>query len=361
MAPFSKDMRPYGKQKRTNVPSADRSFLSEMNALISGQQSAQPPQQRPDHAQIPNKPLPPALQKQKQHKVYKPGQAPPANGQMSNKQRKKLAYHARVRQMAESQAMREAEQAELRDLERSRAKLEEKSRLYAAMKRGDIEDKDERYAVDFDRKWAERPPGEPDSEQEDDAANVEYVDEFGRTRKGTALEAANAADRDREDRFTARPSAPAQIIVGDTVQHAAFEAPAAMEDLASKRDRSPTPLADEHYESKHEVRSKGTGFFQFSADENERKAQMESLQKQREETERIRAAAAQPESSPFEMIPHENIIHSENDPRVQARNSKLESARAKKQRKRVRKQADDFLEKLGLKLAQQDLPRPLPS
>ena len=39
--------------------------------------------------------------------------------------------------------------------ERSKRKMEEKARLYAAMKRGDVEDTDERYAVDFDRKWAE--------------------------------------------------------------------------------------------------------------------------------------------------------------------------------------------------------------
>src|ERR1700744_5626123 len=38
---------------------------------------------------------------------------------------------------------------------RTKRRLEDKARLYAAMKRGEVEDADERYAVDFDRKWAE--------------------------------------------------------------------------------------------------------------------------------------------------------------------------------------------------------------
>jgi len=42
-------------------------------------------------------------------------------------------------------------------LHRAKRRMEEKARLYAALKRGDIEDVDDKYAVDFDRKWAEQP------------------------------------------------------------------------------------------------------------------------------------------------------------------------------------------------------------
>ena len=83
--------------------------------------------------------------------------------------------------------------------ERSKRKMEEKARLYAAMKRGDVEDADERYAVDFDAKWAEaRAAGKEDEDDEDDYSagedeeQVEYVDELGRTRTGTRLDALRA-------------------------------------------------------------------------------------------------------------------------------------------------------------------------
>ncbi|KAI7171255.1 hypothetical protein KC352_g24961, partial [Hortaea werneckii] len=45
---------------------------------------------------------------------------------------------------------------DLNTWERSKRKMEEKARLYAAMKRGDVEDVDEKYAVDFDKKWTDR-------------------------------------------------------------------------------------------------------------------------------------------------------------------------------------------------------------
>lgn len=192
--------------------------------------------------------------------------------------------------------------------ERSKRKMEEKARLYAAMKRGDVEDENERFAVDFDRKWAERhgsgdedlSEDDDDDEDEDehDREMVEYVDEFGRTRQGTRAEAARAARQARGqadmagDKFTARPSAPSGIIYGDTIQHEAFnpDMPVAMqmEELAKKRDRSLTPPPDVHFDATREVRQKGTGFFQFSEDADERKRQMGELERERKETERVR-------------------------------------------------------------------------
>ncbi|KAK5155710.1 hypothetical protein LTR04_005772, partial [Oleoguttula sp. CCFEE 6159] len=127
---------------------------------------------------------------------------------------------------------------------RSKRKMEEKARLYAAMKRGDVEDADERHMVDFDRKWAEREAAahnsdhdtsdDDDNDDDDDAGTdaaeelVEYLDEFGRTRRGTKAEAAREERRkktlaaDEPDRFTARPAAPSNLIYGDAVQAAAF-------------------------------------------------------------------------------------------------------------------------------------------
>jgi hypothetical protein len=200
---------------------------------------------------------------------------------------------------------------------RAKRRLEDKARLYAAMKRGEVEDADERYAVDFDRKWAEaqeRGEGDGAAEQDDDDDDddggddeeimVEYEDEFGRTRRGTRAEAAREERRRKQasdlaaepDRFSARPRMPEQIIYGDAIQAAAFnpdrDAAERMAELAAKRDRPATPPPDEHFDSRREIRTKGVGFFQFSADGEERKRQMEELERERVETERRRADVA---------------------------------------------------------------------
>ena len=88
------------------------------------------------------------------------------------------------------------------DLHRSKRKMEEKSRLYAAMKRGEYvphsnSSHHDTSLVDFDRKWAEsqtkhdhdaRDSADSDSNtsSENDQEQVTWTDEFGRLRKGTA-------------------------------------------------------------------------------------------------------------------------------------------------------------------------------
>ncbi|KAF2457901.1 hypothetical protein BDY21DRAFT_285370 [Lineolata rhizophorae] len=199
------------------------------------------------------------------------------------------------------------------DFKRSRRKMEEKARLYAAMKRGDVDDEGGRHMVDFDRKWAEKhasrddasnastasdsDDGDDDDDEEEDV--VEYTDEFGRTRRGTRAQAAREERRKRmqtaaaeDDRFSARPAAPTSVIYGDTVQSEAWNPDArmaaAMADLAAKRDRATTPPPDEHFDGSKEVRTKGVSYFRFSQDEETRKEEMEALERERRETEKAR-------------------------------------------------------------------------
>ena len=199
--------------------------------------------------------------------------------------------------------------------------MEEKARLYASMKRGDYvppsdggRDREAEGLIDFDRKWAEkhedREPGEQDKSSDDygsdsDTATgkqelVEYEDEFGRLRKGTAAEAARELRRQNVRSHVneelaasrARPERPGNLIYGDTVQAAAFNpdepVAAKMADLAKRRDRSLTPPEETHYDASKEIRTKGVSFFNFSRDEAERKKEMEDLEREREETERGR-------------------------------------------------------------------------
>jgi hypothetical protein len=189
---------------------------------------------------------------------------------------------------------------------RAKRRMEEKARLYNALKRGDIEDIDDKYGVDFDRKWADKQEkGEADSaassseSEASDEEQIEYVDEFGRTRKGTRAEIAREERRkrtlaaDEPDRFTARPSMPSEVIYGDTIQTNAFNPDETiaqqMADLAAKRDKELTPPPDLHFDGHEEARQRGTAFMHFSKDEDERRVQMANLEKERLETEKVRA------------------------------------------------------------------------
>ncbi|MCJ1385638.1 hypothetical protein MMC17_008761 [Xylographa soralifera] len=246
-------------------------------------------------------------------------------------------------------------------LHRSKRKMEEKARLYAAMKRGDYVPhasatagvNDERAPlVDFDRKWAEQQEagasphdstssGSDDSgpSDGDEAALVEFEDEFGRLRRGTRGEAAREERRRKAAAYAqeelasmaARPAAPRNIIYGDTVQSGAFnpEEPIAaqMEAIARKRDRSATPPEEVHYDASKEVRTKGVGFYAFSGGKEAREREMEGLARERAETERrVR----------------------EREERKGGRRREVEERRRVVREKRERGMADRFLEGLEL-------------
>jgi hypothetical protein len=229
---------------------------------------------------------------------------------------------------------------------RTKRRMEEKARLYDALKRGDIEDTDDKYGVDFDRKWAEKQEkGEAESaassqsEASEDEELVEYTDEFGRTRKGTRAEAAREERRkgtlaaDEPDRFTARPVMPTNIIYGDAVQTNAFNPDETiaqqMADLAAKRDKELTPPPELHFDGRAEARQRGTGFFHFSKDEEERQEQMRRMEKEREETERVRR---------------------ERKEQIEKRKAMIKEKKRAMQEKRSQGKAERFLDELGAEL-----------
>ncbi|KAH0143021.1 hypothetical protein KCU82_g15706, partial [Aureobasidium melanogenum] len=226
---------------------------------------------------------------------------------------------------------------------RSKRKMEEKARLYAAMKRGDVGDDTDTHLVDFDRKWADHQDKQlsdqstSDDDSDSDKEMVEWEDEFGRTRTGTAAQRAREqrlAQLGSEAALRSRPDMPANLIVGDTVQAAAFnpDEPVAqqMAELAAKRDRSLTPPPDTHFDASKEIRQKGVGFMQFSLDDQERKKQFENLEMERAETERVRA---------------------EREKRIKDRKDEIERRRNAIRQKRGKIEADDFLTGLGQELS----------
>lgn len=135
--------------------------------------------------------------------------------------------------------------------------------------------------------------------------------------------------------MSARPRAPDKVIYGDAIQSEAFRAAdeVKMEELARKRDRSMTPPEMKHYDADSEIRTKGTGFFQFSKDEGTRQAEMASLEAERLNTERERARKDE-----------------EKDRRrreVEERRRVIEQRRKELGQKKARKIADSFLDGLA--------------
>lgn len=205
---------------------------------------------------------------------------------------------------------------EARERDFARQKMEAKAKLYNSMKRGErrVGEGDRAPLIDFDTKWANRhDPGHPDfrpgssssrSGSEDgngtgqDEAMMEWEDEFGRHRQGTRAEYERHTRRMQKgilgqeelERISARPSAPQNVIYGDTVQTYAFRPTdeTRMEALAQKRDRSATPPELKHYDASWEIRDKGVGFYAFSQTEAKRQEEMENLEKERKETEKRR-------------------------------------------------------------------------
>ncbi|KAL5606301.1 hypothetical protein BROUX41_002716 [Berkeleyomyces rouxiae] len=237
---------------------------------------------------------------------------------------------------------------EAKMLEKSRQRLEEKAKIYDAMKRGDYvrQGKAEESLVDFDRKWAEEQEenldlgsaSDSDSsfDESGDDEMIEHVDEFGRTRHISRAEKKKIDRRElRNIRSNGEPeqssetvTQPKNLIYGDYIQAMAFvpKDAEAMEDLAKKRDRSATPPPPKHYDADWEIRDKGVGFYKFSQDEETRKQEMENLKQERKETEDKRRAL---------------------DEKKAARLREIEARKKEIQNRRAKKKADDFLTSLS--------------
>lgn len=80
------------------------------------------------------------------------------------------------------------------------------------------------------------------------------------------------------------------VVLGNPVNHFPIYQPSEerIAEIAKAHADENNPLGV-HYDAAKEVRAKGAGFYQFSADEETRAAQMEELKASREETGRIRA------------------------------------------------------------------------
>lgn len=311
--------RPAKKQKRAAL-SSSLDFSAQLTSLMSNTSDAGPSSARPRPS------------KERKDDLFRG-----SKGKSAVKDKPKGSSKLALKDVAGTEE-------ESQELARARRKMEDKARLYAAMKRGDYVPKENEAAplVDFDRKWAETTEANEDLSDnsssdddgnKDDGEVVEYEDEFGRLRKGTKAEIDRMKRRERRgllgaeelERMSARPSEPTKLIYGDAVQSLAFAAedPDKMEELARKRDRSATPPEQKHYDADWEIRTKGTGFYKFSKDEEARKREMEELAEERKKTEEERKGR---------------------ESEKEKRRREIEERRKEMAARRAKKQADSFLD-----------------
>ncbi|KAF8962760.1 hypothetical protein BDZ97DRAFT_1662498 [Flammula alnicola] len=229
---------------------------------------------------------------------------------------KKPTVWARQNKGVNARAGRDVELEEISKptLESARAALERKAKIYEKLRKGKTGGlNDAQYdalLVDFDESNAKTAKYyESDSNDEDeslvvpkrpldDDPLVEYEDEFGRIRTAPRSEVPRNLMLNREDEVDEDED----IIIRNPVNHFPTYQPSEerIAEIAKAHAEENNPLGV-HYDASKEVRAKGAGFYQFSADEETRAAQMEELKASREETERKRQELGAEDVRPGEV------------------------------------------------------------
>ncbi|KAJ6619696.1 hypothetical protein B0H10DRAFT_2216536 [Mycena sp. CBHHK59/15] len=215
---------------------------------------------------------------------------------------KKPTVWARQNKGVSSRAFRDVELEAISKptLESARAALERKAKLYDKLKKGQtggLNDKQyENLLVDFDSKpvsdYFESDSDDVDESVEvarpigDDDPIVEYEDEFGRMRTARRSEVPrNLAPVTQEQEYEDDED----LVIRNPQGYFPTYQPSAdrVAQIEKEHDEANNPLGV-HYDASNEVRAKGAGFYQFSKDEETRKAQMDELKSARDETEKTR-------------------------------------------------------------------------
>ncbi|KIY43948.1 hypothetical protein FISHEDRAFT_11966, partial [Fistulina hepatica ATCC 64428] len=221
----------------------------------------------------------------------------------SSKPAKKPTIWGKQNKGVKSRTQRDEEVhlAERPTLESARAALERKSLIYDKLMKGKSGGlSDRQYSsllVDFDAKVDGSYEYDSDDVDEsltvplapDDDPIVEYEDEFGRIRTARRSEVPRELlDKPKDE--------------GNPVNHFPTYEPTAerIEEIEQRYSEENNPL-NVHYDSTREPRAHGAGFYQFSKDEETRRAQMAELSTAHEETARVRQELGAEDVSPGHM------------------------------------------------------------
>ncbi|KAJ7494682.1 hypothetical protein B0H11DRAFT_1716850 [Mycena galericulata] len=220
---------------------------------------------------------------------------------------KKPTVWARQNKGVSSRASRDIELEAISNptLESARAALERKAKIYDKLKRGQtggLNDKQyESLLVDMlcsSTRSRCRTTFESDSDDLDESVEVarppagdddpivEYEDEFGRMRTARRSEVPRDLVRASEEQEYDEDE---DLVIRNPVGHFPVYQPSVdrVAQIEKEHAEANNPLGV-HYDATGEVRAKGAGFYQFSKDEETRKAQMDELKSARGETEKTR-------------------------------------------------------------------------
>uniref|UniRef100_H3A3B5 Coiled-coil domain containing 174 n=1 Tax=Latimeria chalumnae TaxID=7897 RepID=H3A3B5_LATCH len=239
----------------------------------------------------------------KQEKLAKDAGAPPAPKTVTKKSGIWTKQNAGVSDRAQKDVEQKIE--EDKALDKARQKLEEKTKLYEQMTKGDFPDEETEalYLVDFtqkildqrkevqalrERKAAESeedegavpaveipPPQNPDEEW------VDYVDSLGRSRRCLRKDLPGLLKMDRNLRENREATEEKTLLSEDMrreLQRQKWE--------EEEKEALSRPIGPIHYEDirNQEARELGVGYFAFAQDESTRKKQMETLDMLRDQT-----------------------------------------------------------------------------
>ncbi|KAF9223858.1 hypothetical protein BS17DRAFT_817471 [Gyrodon lividus] len=229
---------------------------------------------------------------------------------------KKPTVWARSNKGVQGRAARDIELEEVSKItvESARAALERKAKVYEKLRKGKSGGLSEKQysalLVDFDSKnnidhyssdsddvdESLTVPSKP-GEEEDDPI-IEYEDEFGRLRTSKRSE----VPRHLLPRSQNEEEADDVDVIRNPVNFFPVYEPSAERVKAVEEElaEADNPLSA-HYDASREVRAKGAAFYQFSADEETRKQQMEELRAAREETKKTREDLGALDVRPGEM------------------------------------------------------------
>ncbi|PFH53052.1 hypothetical protein AMATHDRAFT_138402 [Amanita thiersii Skay4041] len=224
---------------------------------------------------------------------------------------KKPTVWARQNKGVHTRAARdvELEAVDKPTLESARAVLERKAKIYDKLKKGKTGGLNEaQYSsllVDFDSRPADAYESDSDAVDESltvprppddqDDPIVEYEDEFGRIRTAPRSEVPR-------NLLPPEPDEDEDIVIRNPVNYFPVYTPSEdrMAEIEKAFAEENNPL-NMHYDANREVRAKGAGFYQFSADEETRRKQMEELKTSREETMKTREEAGAVDIKPGEV------------------------------------------------------------
>ncbi|KAG1887299.1 hypothetical protein F4604DRAFT_1241607 [Suillus subluteus] len=230
---------------------------------------------------------------------------------------KKPTVWTRSNKGVQNRAARDIELEEVSKvtIESGRAVLERKAKIYEKLRKGKsgglTDEQYEALLVDFDS----RGPSDhfesdsddmdesltvPQQPQDDDDPIIEYEDEFGRQRTGRRSEILRHLLPRTEDTEPI-PDEDKDVIYNPVNYFPVFEPSAErIQAVQEAYSEANNPLSS-HYDASKEVRAKGAGHYQFSADEETRKQQMEELRSARMETEKTRQDTGAVDLKPGEV------------------------------------------------------------